>query len=151
MALDFSRNLILEKFSENKLPASSCQVKQWIETIMFFFSQSLYPNRDHLMCSSRKNPYPPHGRSSEIPGGRGGLKSQNFRTYETLPSQGDISRLLKALSLVSHDFGCLHCIWKTLLFLKYVPQLMVVELCSSRKILTHPMEGHLKFLGGRGS
>ena len=27
-----------------------------------------------IMCSSRKNPYPPHGRSSEIPGGRGFLK-----------------------------------------------------------------------------
>ena len=26
------------------------------------------------MCSSRKNPYPPHGRSSEIPRGRGVLK-----------------------------------------------------------------------------
>ena len=24
------------------------------------------------MCSSRKNPYPPHGRSLEIPRGRGG-------------------------------------------------------------------------------
>ena len=26
------------------------------------------------MCSSRKNPYPPHGRSSEIPRGRGVLE-----------------------------------------------------------------------------
>ena len=26
------------------------------------------------MCSSRKNPYPPHGRSLEIPRGRGGVK-----------------------------------------------------------------------------
>ena len=26
------------------------------------------------MCSSRKNPYPPHGRSSEIPRGSGVLK-----------------------------------------------------------------------------
>ena len=26
------------------------------------------------MCSSRKNPYPPHGRSLEIPRGRGILK-----------------------------------------------------------------------------
>ena len=34
------------------------------------------------MCSSRKNPYPPHGRSLEIPGGGGGgsLESQNFRS-----------------------------------------------------------------------
>jgi len=31
------------------------------------------------MCSSRKNPYPPHGRSLEIPGG-GSLESQNFRS-----------------------------------------------------------------------
>ena len=28
------------------------------------------------MCSSRQNPYPPHGRSSEIPRGRGVLKVQ---------------------------------------------------------------------------
>ena len=28
------------------------------------------------MCSSRKNPYPPHGRSLEIPRGRGVLKAQ---------------------------------------------------------------------------
>jgi len=28
------------------------------------------------MCSSRKNPYPPHGRSSEIPRGRGVLKAK---------------------------------------------------------------------------
>ena len=27
-----------------------------------------------VMCSSKKNPYPPHGRSSEIPKGRGILK-----------------------------------------------------------------------------
>ena len=27
----------------------------------------------HVLCSSRKNPYPPHGRSSEIPRGRGDL------------------------------------------------------------------------------
>ena len=27
-----------------------------------------------LLCSSKKNPYPPHGRSSEIPRGRGVLK-----------------------------------------------------------------------------
>ena len=34
-----------------------------------------------ILCSSRKNPYPPHGRSLEIPrGGGGGLKSQNFRS-----------------------------------------------------------------------
>ena len=33
------------------------------------------PNSDqHLMCSSRQNPYPPRGRSSEIPRGRGVLK-----------------------------------------------------------------------------
>ena len=32
------------------------------------------------MYSSRKHPYPPHGRSLEIPRGRGGLKSQNFRS-----------------------------------------------------------------------
>ena len=28
------------------------------------------------MCSSRKNPYPPHGRSLEIPRGRGVLKAK---------------------------------------------------------------------------
>ena len=28
------------------------------------------------MCSSRKNPYPPHGRSLEIPWGRGVLKGR---------------------------------------------------------------------------
>ena len=27
------------------------------------------------MCGSRKNPYPPHGRSLEIPRGKGGLES----------------------------------------------------------------------------
>ena len=27
-----------------------------------------------LLCSSRENPYPPHGRSPEIPRGRGVLK-----------------------------------------------------------------------------
>ena len=27
-----------------------------------------------LLCSSRKNPYPPHGRSLEIPWGRGVFK-----------------------------------------------------------------------------
>ena len=29
---------------------------------------------DLMLCSSRKNPYPPQGRSSEIPRGRGVLK-----------------------------------------------------------------------------
>ena len=28
------------------------------------------------MCSSRENPYPPHGRSLEIPRGRGVLKAK---------------------------------------------------------------------------
>jgi len=28
------------------------------------------------LCSSRKNPYPPHGRSSEIPRGKGVLKAE---------------------------------------------------------------------------
>ena len=28
----------------------------------------------HIFCSSRKNPYPPYGRSLEIPRGRGVLK-----------------------------------------------------------------------------
>ena len=28
------------------------------------------------MCSPRKHPYPPHGRSSEIPRGRGVLKNK---------------------------------------------------------------------------
>ena len=32
------------------------------------------------MCSSRNNPYPSNGRSSEIPRGKGGHKSQNFRS-----------------------------------------------------------------------
>jgi len=31
-----------------------------------------------LMCGSRKYPYPPHGRSLEIPRGRG-FKGRNFR------------------------------------------------------------------------
>ena len=30
------------------------------------------------MCSSRKNPYPPHGRSLEIPKGCGGLYKAKF-------------------------------------------------------------------------
>ena len=35
------------------------------------------------MCGSRKNPYPPHGRSLEIPGVRGVLKAKFFEeTYE---------------------------------------------------------------------
>ena len=29
-----------------------------------------------VMCSSRNNPYPPHGKSSEIPRGRGLLKAK---------------------------------------------------------------------------
>ena len=29
-----------------------------------------------IMCGSRKNPYPPHGRSLEIPRGRGVLKAK---------------------------------------------------------------------------
>jgi len=28
------------------------------------------------LCSSRKNPYPPHGRSLEIPKGKGVLKAK---------------------------------------------------------------------------
>ena len=30
------------------------------------------------MCSSRKNPYPPHGRSLEIPSGGGGVLKAKF-------------------------------------------------------------------------
>ena len=37
------------------------------------------------MCSSRKNPYPPHGRSLEIPRGRGVLKAKFLEaTYENI-------------------------------------------------------------------
>ena len=35
------------------------------------------------MCSSRKNPYPPHGRSLEIPRGRGVLRGKSLEAmYE---------------------------------------------------------------------
>ena len=34
------------------------------------------PKKFTTMCSSRKNPYPPHGRSLEIPRGRGVLKAK---------------------------------------------------------------------------
>ena len=37
-----------------------------------FCSQELEKRR--VLCSSRKNPYPPHGKSLEIPRGRGVLK-----------------------------------------------------------------------------
>ena len=30
------------------------------------------------LCGSRKNPYPPHGRSLEIPRGRGGVSKAKF-------------------------------------------------------------------------
>jgi len=32
-----------------------------------------------MMCSSRKYPYPPQGRLTEIPRGRGGSKAQFFK------------------------------------------------------------------------
>ena len=38
------------------------------------------------MCSSRKYPYPPHGRSLEIPKGRGVLKAKFLEAmYESKP------------------------------------------------------------------
>ena len=38
---------------------------------------------EESMCSSRNNPYPPHGRSLEIPRGRGVLKVKILEaTYE---------------------------------------------------------------------
>jgi len=38
------------------------------------------------MCSSTKNPYPPHGRSSEIPRGRGVSKAKILDAkYEAKP------------------------------------------------------------------
>ena len=36
------------------------------------------------MCSSRKNPYPPHGKSLEIPGGGGGGGGLNARFLEAM-------------------------------------------------------------------
>ena len=39
-----------------------------------------------MLCSSRKNPYPPHGRSLEIPRGRGVLKAKFLEAmYENKP------------------------------------------------------------------
>ena len=35
-----------------------------------------HPNRWSVMCSFRKNPYPPHGRSLEILRGRGVLRAK---------------------------------------------------------------------------
>ena len=52
-------------------------------TLHAYFAQSMYKKvflyhytlyMIGLLCSSRKNPYPPHGRSLEIPRGRGVLK-----------------------------------------------------------------------------
>ena len=38
------------------------------------------------LCSSSKNPYPPHGRSSEIPRGRGVLRAKFLEAmYENKP------------------------------------------------------------------
>ena len=46
-----------------------------------------------VMCSSRNNPYPPHGRSSEIPRGSGVLKVKILEAkYEAkleFPGGGD--------------------------------------------------------------
>ena len=39
--------------------------------------------RSYKLCSSRKNPYPPLGRSSKIPRGRGFLEAKNLEAkYE---------------------------------------------------------------------
>jgi len=38
--------------------------------------EQLWPVFKKPMCSSRKNPYPPHGRSLEIPRGRGILQAK---------------------------------------------------------------------------
>ena len=40
-----------------------------------------------LMCGSKKNPYPPHGRSSEIPRGRGVLEEMYENKLE-FPGEG---------------------------------------------------------------
>ena len=44
------------------------------------FREFIQINAKGIYCAGpEKNPYPPHGRSSEILSGKGGLKSQNFR------------------------------------------------------------------------
>ena len=42
---------------------------------MTYFTE---PENSFTLCSSRKNPYPPHGRSLEIAGGSGGVLKAKF-------------------------------------------------------------------------
>ena len=55
--------------SEEKFPLTGCHLGPKNNSYMSQVN----------MYSSRKNPYPPQGRSLEIPSRGGGLKSQNFR------------------------------------------------------------------------
>ena len=44
--------------------------------VYFITSKGNLPNTERRMCSSRKYPYPPHGRPMEIPEGVGVLKAK---------------------------------------------------------------------------
>ena len=61
------------------------------------------------MCSSRKNPYPPHGRSLEIPRGRGILKVKILEAkYEAkLEFTGGGGGGCKTKNLLREEYGYL--------------------------------------------
>ena len=60
----------LHRLNQIDSPDQSINERNLAITVMVLFS--VYQQHSlPVMCSSRKNPYPPHGRSLEIPRGRG--------------------------------------------------------------------------------
>ena len=67
------------------------------------------------MCSSRKNPYPPHGRSLEISRGRGVIKAKFLEAiYENKPElPGGMGAGYKTKNL---PWGSMDIFWNCTMF-----------------------------------
>ena len=72
----FELHSLLNMLIHVQLPVSCFAV----QNLLFCWGCFVVLQKPFLLCSSRKNPYPPQGRSSEIPKGRGVLKAKNFRS-----------------------------------------------------------------------
>ena len=80
------------------------------------------------MCSSRNNPYPPHGRSSEIPRGRGILKVKILEaTYEAKPEFRGGIRGCKTKKPSMGEYGYFLELYNILAEMLQKPQMTVVS------------------------
>ena len=92
-----------------------------------------------LLCSSRKNPYPPHGRSSEIPRGRGLLKVKILEANYEAKLEFSGGTGVQNKKPFMGEYGCfleLHIV-RVCVYLYHIALIVEFVLCHLSLIITN--------------